>query len=119
VQQEKFLRGKYAELKKANQTQHYDVLAKQLKKEAKKKQTLWRATQGILDREYEVEVDLLDMEGKEDIHKLSVSGFDLRLDKFDVQKAYEIRVTKLKIFVQVDQSIHINTESMICMQGGP
>jgi hypothetical protein len=39
----------------------------------------------------------------EETHKLymHVSGFDLRLNTFDVQKAYEIRLTKLKIFVQV------------------
>jgi hypothetical protein len=103
--QETELRYRYVGLKKANTTQYryYVALAEQLEKEAKEKQKLWKETKRILDREYEVKVAFLkggpDMGTNEPLE--FVSGFDLRLDTFDVQRAYEIRVTKLKIFVQV------------------
>jgi hypothetical protein len=103
--QETKLRYRYAGLKKANPTQYryYVALAEQLEKEAKEKQKLWKETKRILDREFEVKVAFLkggpDTGTKEPLY--FVSGFDLRLDTFDVQRAYEIRITKLKIFVQV------------------
>jgi hypothetical protein len=90
------------ELEWQRDKQKYELLAREQKQQYEAKLADYTRTKTALKTMY-VLVLRKDAENKQPIH-MTVRGMDLRLCKLDVQEAYQVRVTKIKITVRLRKS---------------